>query len=68
MSKLHTQITVDGETYQRACEVVDPGTLLNLNSDTVDAKCVITWLAGLDEMDRTAVVNAAGMVAESFYA
>lgn len=59
------QIQINGESYIRANDKVNK--FDQFVGNTADAKAVIAWLADLDEMDRTTVVNAAGAVSKSFY-
>lgn len=61
------QITIDAASWHAVSRHVDPALLIRVNADAPDVKAVIAWLAALDEMDRTEVVNAAGAVSRSFY-
>lgn len=62
-------IYADIETRDKVINAMPTFTPVNGAESTEDGEtiAVVAWLADLDEMDRTTVVNLAGRVAASFY-
>lgn len=70
MSKVNFEIYVDEDTRNKAIEYMDTFTPVQgtTGDDQWETVAVASWLADLDELDRTAVTNLASKVARTFYA